>query len=57
MLETVCIKCLKINRQCSLIKQIKCGNLDSRNNSEVDLVFGFGTNVPCSMLWLCTTIE
>ena len=35
MWETVCLKFLKINQWYSLISRIKCGNLESRNNSEV----------------------
>ena len=39
MLETKCLKCWKINYRNSLIKPIKCGNFDSKHNSDVNLVF------------------
>ena len=39
MRKSVCLKCLKINPRYSFIQETKCGNIDSRNNSQVNLVF------------------
>ena len=39
MRETVGLKCLSTNQWYSIILLIKCGILDSRNNSEINLVF------------------
>ena len=41
MREIDCLKCLKINHRYSLIQQIKYGNFDPRNNSEIVFIKKF----------------